>query len=363
MNNLDIHLLAQAIRLAEKGKYSTHPNPRVGCIIARHDQVVGEGYHLLAGRDHAEAIALEAAGDLAKGATAYISLEPCSFEGRTPSCAKSVVSAGIERAVVAMLDPDARNAGAGIQILRDAGIEVVSPLLESSARALNPGHVKRHEYGMPFVRLKLAMTLDGKTALDSGESNWITSKESRADVQKIRAMSSAIVTGVQTVIDDDPRLNVREEELDTPHLKEALQVVRPVFILDSNLRVPGECQLLQRQETVVVTAAEAESIHGVEVLTLPRKGSRVDLRALLSELASRDHSEVLIECGRTLAGAFVTEDLVDELILYIAPRLMGDGRSLLKLPEIDRMSDLWKLNIDDIQRIGGDIKITATFNN
>ena len=209
----DAAYLARALRIAERGIFTTHPNPRVGCVLVKEDRIVGEGYHFKAGDDHAEGSALKVAGHDARGATAYVTLEPCSFTGRTPSCAAALVAAGVSRVVVAMIDPDPRNAGAGLQMLRDAGVEVITPLMEDSARALNPGHVKRHETGVPYIRLKLAMSLDGKTALRNGESHWITGNEARRDVQRLRAASSAIVTGVQTVINDDPMLTVRDDDL------------------------------------------------------------------------------------------------------------------------------------------------------
>jgi diaminohydroxyphosphoribosylaminopyrimidine deaminase/5-amino-6-(5-phosphoribosylamino)uracil reductase len=380
MTARDIKYLSRALRIAEKGKYSTHPNPRVGCVLVRQgdtvgmsDRIVGEGYHIIAGSGHAEANALLAAGDQAKGATAYITLEPCSFHGRTPSCAQSLVSAGISRAVIAMLDPDTRNAGKGIRILEDAGIEVTLPMLETSAASLNPGHIKRYTKGLPFVRLKLAMSLDGKTALANGESKWITSAAARMDVQRLRAMSSAIVTGVQTVIDDNPSLTVRSDELDVPHHAQAISVARPVYILDSNGRTPPDANLAQTRGTVVVTTRRIPTTDiepldietlDIETLSVPADGNgRVDLEAFLKELSAREHNEVLFECGQTLAGSLIVSGLVDEIILYIAPKFMGDSaRSLLKLAEIDRMSDLVSLTITDVRKIGDDMRVTVTLN-
>ncbi len=381
----DTRHLARAIQLADKGRYSSHPNPRVGCVLVCQGEVIGEGYHVRAGEGHAEVnalanVAARFAGDVstgAKGATAYITLEPCSFQGRTPSCAEALIAAGVTRVVVAMPDPDPRNAGKGIQMLRQAGIEVTCPLLEDSARALNPGHIKRHEVGLPFVRLKLAMSLDGKTALANGQSKWITSTDARLDVQRLRAESAAIVTGVQTVIDDDPLLSVRDLSMkempdgDTginlPHFREALAVTRPVYILDSRLRTPLNAALLKQDATVLVALDTTKDVHGdvhgeSPVLTLPATGQqRIDLRALLEELARREHNEVLFECGPTLAGALVSARLVDEVVLYVAPSFMGDSaRSLLKLPEIDSMSGLVQLTIQDIQKIGPDLRVTAT---
>ena len=348
--------MAQALRLAEKARYLSHPNPAVGCVLVKNDQVIAEGHTLVAGQGHAEANALNSAGAAAAGATAYVTLEPCSFHGRTPSCAHALVEAGICRVVVATLDPDIRNAGAGMRVLEEAGIAVSVGLLEDSAKKLIQGHIKRHTEKRPFVRLKLAMTLDGKTALANGESRWITSKPARADVQKYRAMSAAIVTGVQTVIDDDPQLNVRADELDVELADIAAGVDRPVYILDTKGRLPEEAGLRARASTVVVSGEGSDAD-----LTLPLEGDRLDLNALLHELAVREHSEVLFECGATLAGVMISQKLVDELVLYVAPKFMGSSaRSLLNFPEVDRMCDLAELVVSDVRQIGPDIRITAS---
>lgn len=359
----DQGFMAKALRLGENGRYSAHPNPCVGCVLVRRGKVVGEGFHMLAGHGHAEANALASAGIDARGSIAYVTLEPCSFHGRTPSCAHALVDAGVTKVVVAMLDPDERNAGKGIQILREAGLEVVVPFMQDAAQELVKGHVSRHTKHRPFVRLKLAMTLDGKTALSNGESRWITSPESRADVQKLRAASGAIVTGVQTVIDDDPRLSIRSEELHVEHAQLCAGVERPVYILDSGLRIPETVQLMSVPSTVVVTTSDREANLPVEVLRLSALENRVDISALLQELAAREHSEVLFECGPTLAGSLINQRLADEIVIYIAPRLIGNsGRSLLNLAEVARMSDLAELSIKNIRVIGPDIKVTATVN-
>jgi len=355
--------MARALRLAENGRYSAHPNPCVGCVLVRQGNIVGEGFHLLAGQGHAEVNAMAEAGINAEGSIAYVTLEPCSFHGRTPSCAHALVDAGVSKVVVAMLDPDERNAGKGVKILEEAGIEVVIPFMQEAARNLVEGHLIRHTKQRPFVRLKLAMTLDGKTALSNGESRWITSPESRVDVQKLRARSAAIVTGVQTVIDDDPRLSVRSEELKVEHAQLCADVRRPVYILDSDLRVPETVQLMSVPSTVVVTTSYRDADLPVEVLRLSALGNRVDIKALLKELAAREHSEVLFECGPTLAGSLINQRLADEIVIYVAPRLIGNsGRSLLNLAEVGRMSELAELTIEDIRVIGPDIKVTATVN-
>jgi diaminohydroxyphosphoribosylaminopyrimidine deaminase/5-amino-6-(5-phosphoribosylamino)uracil reductase len=361
MAALQQQFMARAIRLAEKGKYSVHGNPCVGCVLVRQGEIVGEGYHRIAGQGHAEANALADAGDKAKDSIAYVTLEPCSFTGRTPSCAQALIDVGVSHVVVAMLDPDIRNAGKGVQKIRDAGIEVTTPYMPDSAANLVKGHCLRLTEARPFVRLKLAMTLDGKTALKNGESKWITSPEARADVQRLRAMSSAIVTGVQTVIDDDPRLSVRAEELNIEDPESAVHVTRPVYILDSGGRVPADALLLTQPATVLVTTQAVSDRAGVEVLTMPAKDERVDLGALLSELAARGHNQVLFECGATLAGALVQERLVDEIIIFVSAKFIGrGGRSLLNLPEIDRMTDLAELTISDIRKVGADFRITAS---
>lgn len=362
----DSDFMARAIRLAEKGLYTTDPNPRVGCIIVKDNHVVGQGYHLTAGEGHAEAIAIAQAGDAAQGATAYVTLEPCSFHGRTPSCARALIEAGVNRVVAAMMDPHEKNAGAGFQILTEAGVEVSTPLLESSARLLNPGHVKRHETGLPYVRLKLAMSLDGKTALANGDSQWITGEEARRDVQKLRARSSAIVTGVQTVIDDDPNMTVRQNELDAEHSELAAARKRPVYILDPALRVNAEASVVNNPDNVLVCIPGMAVDKSFNCRLLEIKGDdrkRICLRSLLQQLALENCNEVLFECGGTLGGKLIEQGLCDELVIYMAPRIMGsNARSLLNLPEIDTMGDLFDMKITDFRFIGDDIRITAVPN-
>ncbi len=355
----DQKFMALALRLAEQGRCISHPNPSVGCVIVKAGRVVGEGHTGIAGAGHAEANALRDAGSAASQATVYVTLEPCSFIGRTPACATGLIEAGVTRVVVAMLDPDPRNAGRGVAMLEAAGIEVKTPFMADSAARIMQGHIKRFSKGLPLVRLKLAMTLDGKTALASGESKWITSAQARADVQQWRARSAAIVTGVDTVIADNPRLTVRAEELAIAEADVAAGVARPVYVLDTQGRIPVESHLLQMPDTVVVTARPDLNLP-CEALVLPLEGDRINLNALLNALAQREHSEVLFECGATLAGAILNAGLVDELILYVAPRFIGaSGRSLLNLPEVDRMCDLAELTINDVTQIGPDIRLIA----
>ena len=358
-NQTDADYLARALVLAEYGRYTTHPNPCVGCVLVRQGNIVGEGYHVSAGDMHAEANALAQAGRRAKGATAYVTLEPCSFHGRTPSCADALVTAGVSRVVVATLDPDPRNAGAGCKTLEEAGISVVTPFMEASAKALIPGHFKRYETGMPYVRLKLAMSLDGKTALANGESQWITGEPARLDVQRLRARSAAIVTGVQSVIDDDPMLTVRE--LHHRHGALACELNKSVFILDSHCRVPDTAKILANPGAQLVCCHPSSRQLPIPVLQLGAgDDGRVGLRELLVVLGKRQCSEVLFECGATLAGSLVEQGLFDELIIYMAPKLMGnDARSLLNVPEIAKIDDILQLRIADVRLIGQDMRVTV----
>lgn len=362
----DAYFMAAAIRLAEKGLYTCDPNPRVGCILVKNDHVVGSGYHLTAGQGHAEANAIVEAGEATKGATAYVTLEPCSFQGKTPSCARALVEAGVVRVVAAMVDPHDRNAGEGFRILKEAGIEVSFPLLESSSRRLNPGHLKRYETGLPYVRLKLAMSLDGKTALANGMSQWITGEPARRDVQKLRARSSVIVTGVQTIIDDNPAMTVREGELDIEQAELAAARKRPVYILDSSLRVPDNAKVTSNADNVVVCSSGKAKVGSFDCQVLEmdsdEKG-QIDLHKLLQHLAGQGCNEVLFECGATLGGNLLQHGLCDELVIYMAPKIMGaSAKSLLNLKEIDTMDDLQNMKIIDFRFIGDDIRITTVPN-
>lgn len=364
----DASYMAEAIRLAEQGLYTTHPNPRVGSVIVRNDKVVGRGFHLQAGQHHAEAAALLEAGTAAAGATVYCTLEPCSYVGRTPSCAESLIAAGVARVVVAMEDPHPRNAGRGLAMLREAGIAVECGLLAASARALNPGHIKRFEQGLPFVRVKLAMSLDGKTALANGRSQWITGPAARRDVQKLRARSSALVTGVQTVNDDNPSLTVRAEELDAPEAALSAILARPIVVLDPRLRIERHASLLANpnlllaclKATAGATDQDAGELAGITLLPLDDDGQgRIELTAVLRELAVRDCNEVLFECGATLAGAVVESGLADEIIIYAAPTFLGaDARSLLNMRKLDSMHARTRLELTDVRKVGQDLRLT-----
>lgn len=359
----DARFMALALREAEKGIYTAQPNPRVGCILVKNNEVIARGFHLQTGKAHAEAAALEQIDGKAVGATAYITLEPCSFVGRTPSCADALIRAGISRVVYGMKDPHPKNGGLGLKKLKSAGLVVVGPILENSARALNPGHIRKFEKGLPYVRLKLAMTLDGKTALQNGQSQWITGSAARRDVQRFRARSCAIVTGVQTIVDDDPSLTVRPEELRTEYAELSAQISRKLVVLDPQKRIPKHAAILSNPNLLLVTLNDPENTAHLEVeqVQLASDGNgRINLRALLHELADRDCNEVLFECGATLAGSLVEEGLVDELLIYLAPKLMGDkARSLLNMHEIVSMDKLPELEIKDLRQLGKDIRIIA----
>lgn len=362
----DHHYMARAIRLAEQGLYTTHPNPRVGCVLVRDGAIVGEGFHRRAGEPHAERHALAAAGERAHGATAYVTLEPCCHHGRTPPCSDGLIEAGVARVVVAMTDPNPRVAGQGIAQLRAAGIQVDQGVLEAQAQALNPGFVARMTRGRPFVRCKLAMSLDGRTAMASGESKWITSEAARRDVQRLRARSDAIVTGIGTVRADDPSMNVRLEVTELPGVGTEDYRLQPLrVVLDPELEMsPGSRMLTLPGNTLVVTASDDAARHqaleaaGAEVIRLPRHGLGIDLEQLMQTLAQRGINEVLIESGPTLAGAAVAAGVVDELTIYAAPVLMGsDARGLLNLPALTEMKDRIALEVMDLRMVGSDLRI------
>lgn len=363
----DLRHMHRALELARQGLFTTTPNPRVGCVLVRDGEVVGEGYHVRAGGPHAERHALAMAGERARGATCYVTLEPCSHTGRTGPCADALIEAGIVRVVAAMQDPHDRVAGEGFDKLRAVGIAVQSGLLEHEARALNPGFIKRMESGRPFVRVKLAMSLDGRTAMVSGESKWITGSDAREDVQRLRAQSCAIVTGIGTVLADDPSLTVRPQDwrgevYPDSDVRQPLRVV-----LDRQLRTPVTARLLgEPGATLVVSALDpvpqtvaALQAEGAELLHLPASGSGIDLAQLLDELGRRQCNEVLVEAGPTLAAAFISEQLVDELVVYMAPALLGsNARPLMVLPQLATMSDKINLQFADVTRVGNDLRMT-----
>ena len=355
--------MGRALALARGGLFSADPNPRVGCVIAHGAEVVGEGWHQRAGQPHAEINALRAAGARARGATAYVSLEPCAHRGRTGPCTEALIEAGIARVVAAMVDPNPAVSGRGLVRLRRAGIEVQSGTMEEEARALNPGYVKRMRHGRPWVRVKMAMSLDGRTALASGESRWITGREARHDVHRLRARSSAMLTGIGTVLGDDPALTPRLHDFG-----EAGEVEAPLkIVLDSTLRTPpcarllsppGPCLVVHGE--VCLSRAAALQRAGAELLRLPGPGGGIDLPELLARLGTREINEVTAECGPTLAGALIAAKQVDEIVVYFAPLLLGDtARALFTLPSITRMEERIPLEITAVDAMGRDWRVSA----
>lgn len=355
--DFDRAMMSRALALAQRGLYTTDPNPRVGCVLVRDGEIVGEGWHARAGEAHAEPVALAAAANKARGATAYVSLEPCSHHGRTPPCTGALIAAGVARVVYAARDPNPRVCGAGEEQLRRAGIEVRGGLMAEASRELNCGFVKRMELGLPFVRVKLAMSLDGRTALASGESRWITADTARKDAQRFRARSSAIVTGVGTILADDPALNVRIPESDRQPWR---------VVLDSRLRTPSDARVINREGQVLVLGTHEDArrrasleAQSVVVEMLPEEAGRPRLTAVLERLARLEMNEVWVEAGPTLAGAFVRAGLFDELVIYVAPALLGgDALPLLQLPAIARLEDKLRLRFTDFRAVGDDLRLT-----
>lgn len=349
--------MAAALRLAEQGLYTATPNPRVGCVLVRDGQVVGTGWHEKTGGPHAEIVALRAAGEKARGATAYVSLEPCSHHGRTPPCADALIEAGVARVVAAMQDPNSSVAGSGFAALRAAGIQVESGLMQDAAVALNCGFIARMSRGRPWVRMKIAASLDGRTALANGQSQWITGPEARRDGHAWRARACAVLTGIGTVRDDDPRLNVREVQ--TP--RQPLKVV-----VDSRLELPLSAKLLDGGKLLVAAAVhDAARIaalrdRGAEVVVLPNARGKVELAELMRELARRELNEVHVEAGHKLNGSLLGAGLVDELLIYLAPSILGDGaRGMFGLPELTDLAQKRLVQFTDVQTLGGDLRIRA----
>lgn len=358
MLDIDTKLMARAIKLAQKGLYTTDPNPRVGCVFVKEGQILGEGWHQKAGEGHAEVEALKNAGDVS-GATAYVTLEPCSHHGKTPPCAEALINAKVARVVVAMQDPNPLVSGRGISKLRAAGIEVRCHVLEEEAQKLNPGFIKRMKTGLPYVRSKLAMSLDGRTALANGESKWITSPQARSDVHKLRARSSAIMTGINTVLADDPQLNARID-------KSLVQPLR--VILDSRLRMPVNVNMLKQPgRTLVLTCCDDDKKArlleqvGCEVVKIGQRGAVVDISAALKFLGGLQINELLIEAGAILNGALLNENCVDEWIVYQAMCVLGDkGRGLFSLPELTGMAGRKQLKLIDARPVGPDLRLSLT---
>ncbi len=353
-------LMARALRLARRGLYGTDPNPRVGCVLVRDGQIVGEGWHRRAGAAHAEIEALAAAGERARGATAYVTLEPCCHQGRTGPCTEALIGAGVKRVVAAMHDPNPAVSGRGLAALERAGLTVEVGLLGAAAEALNPGFVRRMRGGRPWVRVKLAASLDGRTAMADGESRWITGAAARRDGHRLRARSSAVVTGVGTVLADDPRLDARD-------LEPRDELVQPLrVVLDGALRTPPGARLLAAPGALLACSRGADAgraaalrAAGAELLELPDRGGRIELAALLAALAERQCNEVLVEAGATLAGAFLEAGLADELIVYLAPLLLGErARPLARLPAIGTMAERLALGRARVRALGDDLRLS-----
>ena len=351
--------MTRALEIARLGRYTTDPNPRVGCVIARGERIVGEGWHRFAGEPHAEVHALAAAGDHAMGATAYVTLEPCRHTGRTGPCTRALIEAGVARVVAAMRDPDPRVSGQGFAELAAAGVVVETGLLETRARALNRGFVSRIERGRPWVRCKLAATMDGRTATAAGESQWITGAQARSDVHRLRAQAGAVLTGIGTVLADDPRLDAR--------LEDAQCLAQPIRVIaDSGLRTPPAARIFSAPGRVLIATAHGATQEppfvdaGAEIVSLPDTRGRVSLDSLMTELAGRGVNEVHTECGPTLAGALLESTLVDEIVLYLAPALLGDtARGMFVLPAVTGMRDRIRLAITGVTRLGADLRIDA----
>ncbi len=358
--------MSKALQQARKGYYSTHPNPRVGCVIVQDGKLLSEGFHEFPGGPHAEINALNNLAGNAAGATVYVTLEPCSHTGKTPPCADALIKAKPDTVVIAMLDPNPLVSGQGINKLRQHGIKVVTDVLKQQAMLLNAGFIKRMTQQLPFVRLKMGMSLDGRTALSNGLSQWITSPESRQDVQFLRAGSSAILSTAATVINDDASLNVR---LHADQLKQKIAVRQPVrVIIDNSLRLTGREQIfgLEGEIWIFTTQQDKEVIAAIKqgrenvFIFKSSTDQRIDLKQLMHNLAELEINEVHTECGSTLAGALIQQNLVDELVLYMAPDLLGDqAQGLFDLGEISIMSDKFQLSIIDVRMIGRDIKLTA----
>jgi diaminohydroxyphosphoribosylaminopyrimidine deaminase / 5-amino-6-(5-phosphoribosylamino)uracil reductase len=370
-NAADSLYMAEAIALAKKGLFTTDPNPRVGCVLVKNGEVVGRGWHRKAGTGHAEVNALAESGSLAQGACAYVTLEPCSHFGRTPPCAQALIDAGVSRVVAAMQDPNPSVSGRGFAMLRKAGIQVSWGLMEQEARALNPGFIKRMESGLPWVRIKQAISLDGRTAMASGESQWITGAAARSDVQRWRARSSAIVSGIGTLLHDDAALTVRPEELGfEKEFAEEVAAMQPLrVILDRNARLPRRGRLLAEASPVLwcvsagcqfsPQAQEISELSYVKVLRMNNPDNGIcELQQVFAKLAELQCNEVLVEAGAELVGSIIAEGLWDELLVYMAPKLLGsNARALANLP-LATMSQAKDLQLNDVRQLGNDIRMT-----
>lgn len=358
----DFHWMAQALRLARQGLFTTTPNPRVGCVIVKNNQMIGAGAHLKAGEPHAEVYALRQAGTQVVGADVYVTLEPCSHHGRTPPCVEAVIAAKPKRVIIAMQDPNPLVAGRGVAALRAQGIEVAVGVMQDEARALNQGFISRMTRGLPYVRSKVAASLDGRTALNNGKSQWITGEQARLDVQQWRAQSCAIVTGIGTVLADNPSMTVRLENTTRQPLR---------IIVDSRLQTPVDSKMLDplilKNSPVLIVYAHDQNQRadlfktaGAELVLLADSADKVDLKALLQILAQRGINEVLVEAGQGINGALLHAGLIDEFIFYYAPKLMGDAaKAMFAMPELTEMQQVTELQILDVRQVGRDIRLQA----
>ncbi|WP_312310456.1 bifunctional diaminohydroxyphosphoribosylaminopyrimidine deaminase/5-amino-6-(5-phosphoribosylamino)uracil reductase RibD [Atlantibacter sp.] len=359
--------MARALKLAQRGRFTTHPNPNVGCVIVRDGEIVGEGFHYRAGEPHAEVHALRMAGDKARGATAYVTLEPCSHHGRTPPCCDALIAAGVTRVVAAMQDPNPQVAGRGLYRLKQEGIEVSHGLMMNEAEALNKGFLKRMRTGFPFVQLKLGASLDGRTAMASGESQWITSGESRRDVQRFRAQSSAILTSSATVLADDPSLTVRWNELDADtqalYPEHALRMPTRI-VIDSQNRVTPNHKIIHQPGETWLARTQPDDRHwpeGVMQLPVPAHNGHLDIVVLMMMLGKRQVNSIWVEAGAELSGALLQAGVVDEIVLYIAPKLLGnDARGLFALPGLEKLADAPSLRFSEIRPVGPDLCLRLT---
>jgi diaminohydroxyphosphoribosylaminopyrimidine deaminase/5-amino-6-(5-phosphoribosylamino)uracil reductase len=360
--------MAQALRLARNGLYSTHPNPRVGCVIVKNEKLVAQGWHEFTGGPHAEIMAINSSR-VPVGSDFYVTLEPCSHQGRTPPCVDALIRLKPRRVIIAIQDPNPAVAGQGVARLEAADIEVIKGVLEPEARALNPGFISRMLKGRPFVRLKMAMSLDGRTALKNGSSQWISGEAARKDVQFLRARSSAILTSASTVIKDDPSLNLR---LSKQELGQEIEVRQPVrVIVDAQLRLRGSEKIFDTDGDIWIYTLNHNS---ADVDRLVAAGAKVEvmknnqqdhiqLADLMSHLARREINEIHTECGQTLAGALLQAQLVDEMILYMAPQLLGNqSRGAFELGELTQMTDSVHCSIETIRKIGDDMRLTLSLN-
>ncbi|MEM0654536.1 bifunctional diaminohydroxyphosphoribosylaminopyrimidine deaminase/5-amino-6-(5-phosphoribosylamino)uracil reductase RibD [Klebsiella huaxiensis] len=359
---LDEMYMARALKLAARGRFTTHPNPNVGCVIVKDGEIVGEGFHYRAGEPHAEVHALRMAGEKAKGATAYVTLEPCSHHGRTPPCCEALIAAGVSRVVAAMQDPNPQVAGRGLYRLQQEGIDVSHGLMMNEAEALNKGFLKRMRTGFPYIQLKMGASLDGRTAMASGESQWITSPQARRDVQRLRAQSHAILTSSATVLTDDPALTVRWDELnaDTQALYPRENLRQPLrIVIDSQNRVTPQHRIVQ-QAGEMLFARTHEDVRqwpeNVRSLLVPEHNGHLDLVVLMMQLGKQQINSIWVEAGPTLAGALLQAGLVDELIVYIAPKLLGtDARGLCALPGLEKLEQAPHFKFNEIRHVGPDI--------